>query len=278
MYLYSYSEIGDKINEARRSGGRAIAFIPVGCTEQHGPFLPIQTDTLIAEKMAEDIAGKMEEGVWGFVYPSVCYTPAKSNANYPGTVSVEEDTLRQYVKQIAQGVFNSGFDCLVFVSGHGSVDPSLNEVCFNIVHGQYECGSKKIRPAILMSLNQCRGMLEKVLQHPAGRHADWIEFLMMVHILGREYFDDQRIERIKRFKEENVFQIHPSAVLGVPLELRSVDGVLGDPVPGQQGGWEALSDLAWDKTVDYLVGLLKKELLYIDADMHQFDAGENSVK
>ena len=104
--LLSYVEIEKKIKDCHNKKSMAIAFFPVGCTEQHGPFLPIQTDTIISENISRYLSDAISDDYWGYVFPAICYTPTKSNVHYTGTVSVDEELLRQYVRQICNNILN----------------------------------------------------------------------------------------------------------------------------------------------------------------------------
>lgn len=258
--LLSYVEIGKKIEECHGKNCRAVAFLPIGCTEQHGPFLPIQTDTIISENISKCLSGALSHNYWGYVFPAICYTPTKSNANYPGTVSVDEESLRQYVRQVCKGILKADFDALILISGHGPVDPSLNEVSFNLVHEQYLEKKTAVRPVIALSVYSCKSMLEQKFGQKPGQHADWRELLYLVHILGDNYFDETKINDIRAFQRKNTFPLEESPVLGVPIELRSVQGVIGNPTPVSENDWHDSARMAWDATIKYLADSVQSKL------------------
>jgi len=257
--MLSYVEIERKITECHTKKGKSVAILPVGCTEQHGPFLPIQTDTIISENVSKYLSAAISGNDWSYVFPPVCYTPTKSNANYAGTVSVEEEQLRQYVKQICKSILKAGFDAIVLVSGHGPADPSLNEISFNLVHEQY-AQKVVVRPVIVLSIYSCKSILEKRFSQKSGQHADWRELLYLVYILGADYFDERKINDIIAFQRDNTFTVEEFPVFGVPMELRSVQGVIGDPTPASEEDWNDLARLAWEETIKYLTDLLKQKL------------------
>lgn len=258
--LFSSVKIKNKIEECHNRKGKAIAFFPVGCTEQHGPLLPIQTDTIISEGVSSYLSDAIGDNHWGYVFPAISYSPTKSNTNYAGTVSVDEETLRQYIKQICNSTLGTGFDAIVLVSGHGPVDPSLNEISFNLVHEQYVKKNLVIKPVFVLSIYACRSILENKFGQQSGQHADWREFLYLLHILGNNYFDKKKIDELIAFQKENSFTIKKSPVFGVPMELRSVQGVMGDPIPISNGDWGDLARTAWEETTEHLTGLLRQKL------------------
>lgn len=259
--LMSSGDIDRTIEECHGRKGKAIAFFPVGCTEQHGPFLPVETDTIISEGISRSLVDSLRGDFhWGYVFPAIGYTPTKSNIHYTGTVSVDEEPLRQYIRQICGNILRSEFDAIVLLSGHGPVDPSLKEISFNLVHDQYERKEAVIKPVFVLSLYECRSILEETFGQKSGQHADWRELLLLVHVLGPGYFDRQRVEAICEFQRNHTFPVIESPVLGIPVELRSVQGVMGEPSPALNGDWTALAKVAWTETVAHLSHSLKKKL------------------
>jgi creatinine amidohydrolase len=90
--------------------------VPVGTCEQHGPHLPLCTDTLVAEHVAEWLSE--EAGV--LVAPTVAY-----GVNLPcdrlfwGTASVTKQVLRAYVGSVLHWWRDQGFRRLFLISSHG---------------------------------------------------------------------------------------------------------------------------------------------------------------
>ncbi|MGW4587342.1 creatininase family protein [Amycolatopsis thermoflava] len=104
--------------------GAAVAVLPVGSLEQHGPHLPLTTDTLIACAVASRIA--QDHGFW--LLPPVTVSCSHEHAAWPGTVSISATTLVAVVEDIAASLRASGVGRLVLVNGHGG-----NHVLANVV-------------------------------------------------------------------------------------------------------------------------------------------------
>ena len=101
-----------------------VAVLPVGSFEQHGPFLPLATDTLVACAVAREIA----EAYPVHLLPPVTVSCSHEHAAWPGTVSISSVTLHAVVSDIAASLRRSGVDTLVVVNGHGG-----NYVLGNVV-------------------------------------------------------------------------------------------------------------------------------------------------
>ncbi|OBH17312.1 creatininase family protein [Mycolicibacter sinensis] len=106
------------------STARAIAVLPVGSFEQHGPYLPLGTDTLIASAIASSITIHHS----AFQLPPVTFGCSHEHAAYPGTVSISATTLVAIVTDIVESLAQQNTAGLIVVNGHGG-----NAVLTNIV-------------------------------------------------------------------------------------------------------------------------------------------------
>ena len=71
-----------------QTGAGAVAILPVGAIEAHGPHLPLGTDLIIAEAMARAGAARIDRhGIDAIVLPPFSYTPAPFAAAFAGTLS-----------------------------------------------------------------------------------------------------------------------------------------------------------------------------------------------
>lgn len=223
-----------------------IAILPVGCTEQHGPFLPLETDTLIACGMASSLATRMrDKGFPVHVLPPIAYSPTRSNASFPGTVSVGEQAFRDYVASLVNSLIASEFETVVLLSGHGPADASLREIAFVAVDEQFRGATKNLKPMIPVSLAEASSQLQTHFKDRPGRHADWREFLMVYHLLGQTYFTKERMQGLKTFQKEHAFDVTTGHVPGVPLEYRSTQGVIGRPLPESITDYDEMAERAW---------------------------------
>jgi creatinine amidohydrolase len=103
--------------------GRTIAILPVGAVEAHGPHLPLGTDVVIAEAMAEAGADVLaERGVPAVVLPTIVYTAAPFAADFPGTLQISPETATALVTDIARSLARHGFRTLAIANAH--LDPA----------------------------------------------------------------------------------------------------------------------------------------------------------
>ncbi|WP_314220929.1 creatininase family protein [Streptomyces zaehneri] len=110
-----------------------VAVLPVGSFEQHGPYLPLATDTLVACAIAREIAGAYPV----HLLPPVTIACSHEHAAWPGTVSISSVTLHAVVRDIAASLRRSGVEALVLVNGHGG-----NYVLGNVVQESSAAGER----------------------------------------------------------------------------------------------------------------------------------------
>lgn len=110
--------------EAREQGSAgAIAILPVGAIEAHGPHLPLATDVVIASAMAEAAAEGLVDGGSKVVrLPPVCYTAADFASGFAGTISVSPATVTAIIVDIARSLAPHGFSTLAIANAH--LDPN----------------------------------------------------------------------------------------------------------------------------------------------------------
>jgi creatinine amidohydrolase len=119
---------------ARGAGAaRQVAVLPVGSFEQHGAYLPLSTDTLVACAIAQEVAAAFPV----HLLPPVTISCSHEHAAWPGTVSISSVTLHAVVRDIADSLRRSGVDTLVVVNGHGG-----NYVLGNVVQESTAAGAR----------------------------------------------------------------------------------------------------------------------------------------
>ena len=103
---------------ARLRGARPTLLVPLGSTEQHGPHLPLDTDTRIAVAVANGAVRDMVAGADVLVAPAIPYGASGEHQAFPGTISIGTDALSvlliEYVRSAGDWARR-----VLFVNGHG---------------------------------------------------------------------------------------------------------------------------------------------------------------
>jgi len=95
----------------------AVLVVPVGSVEQHGPHLPLDTDTRVATAVARAIPETV-------LAPALSYGASGEHEGFPGTVSLGAQALQQVLVELGRSAFRWA-GRLVFVNGHGGNAPTV---------------------------------------------------------------------------------------------------------------------------------------------------------
>ena len=109
----TWEEIQEKI---KSSNGTII--VPVGSTEQHGPHLPVGTDTMVSMTLAE--AGAERTSV--LVSPPLWFGWSPHHMILPGTITIRPEILVEFCYDILSSLHQHGFDKFILINGHRIVN------------------------------------------------------------------------------------------------------------------------------------------------------------
>lgn len=101
--------------KAEIESGRDTVVIALGATEQHGPHLPLATDALIGDRLARLVADRLD----AFVAPTVRIGCSKHHLEFPGTLSIAEETFHRIVADLVISLARGGFRRVVLLPTHG---------------------------------------------------------------------------------------------------------------------------------------------------------------
>lgn len=125
----THPEVKEAVKESN-----GIVVIPVGATEQHGPHLPLDTDT--AGTVEPVLRAAKETHV--VVAPTIPWGNSMQNMSFPGTISLKPSTLMELIKDVCKSLIRHGFDKIVIVNGHGGNVSPINDAAEEI---KYETGA-----------------------------------------------------------------------------------------------------------------------------------------
>lgn len=194
----------------------AVPILPFGAQEQHGPHLPLSTDTVMADGLARRVAA----AVGGLLLPAVPYGQTTDNRAFPGTVSLSFDTTRAIAVDIAASVQAHGARGLVIVNGDfGNRAPltlaarQISDAGLRVLVVNYP-GLERVLPELLTT-------------EPAGFglvHADEFETSVVLAL---------RPEAVAMDRAVAEYPVFPATFPSEPVDLRAMSesGVFGDPRP-----------------------------------------------
>ena len=111
------------VADAVRAGATTVV-LPLGATEQHGPHLPLGTDTIRALALAERLAERLGPSV--LVAPTLPFGCSDEHAGFPGLLGLQHDTLARVIADLARRLTGWGVRRLVLLSAHGGNGEALD--------------------------------------------------------------------------------------------------------------------------------------------------------
>ncbi|MFZ5481299.1 MAG: creatininase family protein [Myxococcota bacterium] len=117
-------QLGARVSPEAGLAG-AVAILPTGACEAHGPHLPLDTDVRIAVAMAEGAAARLANAV---VLPPLTYGIAKFARNFPGTLSIPAELVTGWVTEVLCAAHAAGARGLAVANAH--LEPAQVDALF----------------------------------------------------------------------------------------------------------------------------------------------------
>ena len=151
-----------------------FAILPVGSTEQHGPHLPINTDTLLAEAIALETARRST----GLVLPALPLGYAWVWKDVPASLTLSFDTYMRVIRDTVESLSSWGVKAVYIMSGHGSNPQPIKHALRELIHDKIDI---KVLYGMYAGLNTMKAEADSDSWH-GDLHADEIETSLMLAI------------------------------------------------------------------------------------------------
>jgi len=200
----------DEIGKAATA--RAVAVLPVGATEQHGPHLATGTDTVLADHVAVAAA----ERTGDVVLPALAYGCSLGHTDHwPGTLSLLPTTMIGVLVDVGRWVHASGFRKLVIVNGHATNGPPCQSALLQLRHELPD-----LRPRFVSIFDLTPEIAARYTEDAPDFHANEAETSMLLNL-------DAALVRGELAVDE------PDRTIGrellYPMPAVTASGVVGSP-------------------------------------------------
>ncbi|MGY1827361.1 MULTISPECIES: mycofactocin biosynthesis peptidyl-dipeptidase MftE [unclassified Blastococcus] len=203
---------------------RPLLVVPLGAVEQHGPHLPLTTDTAIATAVADRAVDRLDGAL---LAPALAYGASGEHEDFPGTVSLGTEALTGLLVEYGRSACRWAGRVLI-VNGHGGNLDAL-------------------RTAVPRVRAEGRDVAWFACGVPGGdAHAGRTETSLMLHVEPGGVRRDRAVagetapigELLPRLRAQGVRAVSPNGVLGDPVGAgadegaRLLEGLVGRLVPG----------------------------------------------
>jgi creatinine amidohydrolase len=172
-----------------------VAVMPLGAIEQHGPHLPVSTDTDIVSQIALQAEKQLADDI--LLCPALPFGSSHHHLSFGGTISISVATYTQLVIELVESLLQIGFRRIVLLNGHGgNITPARQALA--ILSHKYDV---TLTPNIaLVTYWELTGKIftgAPPMKSPALSHACEYETSLLLHLFPQKVLPD-KIRRAKR--------------------------------------------------------------------------------
>lgn len=226
----------------------SIGVVPLGSTEQHGPHLPVGTDTFILARIIDAVGESVEDIL--VLAPALPIGYSSYHTSFAGSFSFDEGVCEGLIGEYIDGLARSGFRRIAVISHHGGNFAPLVAACRMSEQRWPSCkiaGYSDLSRYLAIELEAARA--SGILASDSDAHAGAVETSLMMYLTGRpapsEVADlvgftgptkDGWVERL----------------MELGIESLSQNGVLGEPRLGTAEGGKAIFDALVEEVATWL--------------------------
>lgn len=243
----NWQDIKDAIEQ-----GYTTVVVGIGSTEQHGPALPLQTDTLIGDILANKVAARLN----ALQAPTIHVGCSDHHLAFPGTISLKASTLKNLIHDYVESLARHGFTAIVLLPSHGGNFTPTQKAIDEL--------QQKFPEIKIVGYTDLMGLLDilssfsaefGITKEEAGAHAGESEASFMLALT-------QDLVKKERFAPGYLGPLGPEETQlifekGMPALTKN--GVLGDPTKATREKGEVYLEKAVDHYIDEIENQLKQK-------------------
>jgi creatinine amidohydrolase len=218
------------------ASGRRTLVVGLGATEQHGPHLPFATDTWIAEELVRRLCARLDDTIGAPVVPVGC---SPEHLAFPGTLSLERETLARWLRDLLGSAARHGFETAFLFSAHGGNATPLRELLPALAADLAPLRVLSFADLASVAALQ-RSTSERLGVDPAdaGHHAGELETSILLALRPASVRRERLAPGLRCERADGQELFYPS------LRRHAPTGVVGDPRRADAARAEAYLD-AW---------------------------------
>jgi len=230
-----------------------VVVLPLGAIEQHGPHLPVSTDTDIVSQIALQSEKQLADDI--LLCPTLPFGSSHHHLSF-GTISIAITTYTQILVEMVESLLQNGFRRIVLLNGHGgNITPARQALA--ILSNKYDIS---LQPNIvLVTYWELAGKIfsgDPPMESPALSHACEYETSLLLHLFPQKVLID-KIRRAKRpdsngyipFEDDEPYK---GVTMVKRTEFISSNGCSGEPQLGTAEKGKHLFEHAVESFVNFI--------------------------
>ncbi|SNY89930.1 creatinine amidohydrolase [Cohaesibacter sp. ES.047] len=246
--------------EVRDTDKDRVVILNVSATEDHGPHMPLDTDTVLGMAVANGVAEAIPDQV--LVMPPIAYGFNEHHKDFPGVIWIQPETLIAFVTDVTKSLAHHGFRRILLLNSHGSNHPILDlSARKTVIETGIICVSASYWNLCSDRINEIRASETGGIAHAGEFEAAIYKYLHpdLVHL-------DKAICQNLHDPDSRFFNLDLARGGGKAMLMRwwscvSEDGTMGDPVVATKENGKAFLEAAIKETADLVTEIRKLPLL-----------------
>jgi creatinine amidohydrolase len=206
---------------------RTIAMLPVSAIEQHGPHLPLSTDSVIIQGIIDNLLRRVPKELSLLVLPALSIGHSLEHTAFPGTLSSSAETLIALWVDVGRSAARTGIRKLIFLNSHGGQTQLVDIAALRL---RAELGMLCVR-ANYFRLGSPAGLFDPD-EVAYGIHGGEVETSLMLHLrpdlVRREALSDFDGLPARLARENVILGVDKPAGIGWMSQDLNRSGVTGD--------------------------------------------------
>jgi creatinine amidohydrolase len=240
-----------EINEIAQQDG-SILLVPIGSIEQHGHHLPVATDTLLVDAVANATAERVCDSLPVLVTPPVWSGFSPHHMSFGGTITLDQESRLDALKDIADSALENEFDSILLLNGHGG-NMSLVDLAASEIGNDHP----DVEVLSLTYFQLAESFIDEIRDTEVGgmAHGGEFETSLMLY-LHSDLVDEERLSGtlLDEPYDDGIQDLLEGGPLSVyrPFSEYSESGAIGDPTVASSVKGEQIFTRLQDKLEDLL--------------------------
>jgi creatinine amidohydrolase len=237
------------VDEVRQADKDRVVILSVSATEDHGPHMPLDTDTVLGMAVVNGAAEKAPNDI--LVMPPIPYGFNEHHKDFPGVIWVGPETLISFITDVTKSLAHHGFRRILLFNSHGSNHPVLDLAARKtVIQSDVICVSTSYWNLISRRINELRKS-----EIGGIAHAGEFEAAIYLYLHPELVNLDKAEKRILHNPDSKFFNLDLAAG-GSPASLMrwwseiTPDGTMGDPTVADSETGRLFLEAAVDETVE----------------------------